>query len=258
MGTLFIGQNTIFLPEIGSTNSYAMELLKNVNLSEGTVIYTTNQTQGRGQRGNVWITQPGLNLAASYIIKPGFLPMINIFYLYIISALAVHDVLTEILKPGQYDIKIKWPNDILVNNNKIAGILNENIIKEGKIQNCVIGIGININQTEFNELPFITSLKLLGINNMNAEQILIRLNEKLEKYYLKLKSLFSYSTDNNSTLLEAYYKHFYKLNQIQKFEIDGKHVYKTIKGIGPEGLLELMDEQGEIKYYDIKQVKWVS
>src|SRR5215211_2478906 len=104
METLFIGANLIFLPEVDSTNSYAIELLKNVNLPEGSVIHTANQTSGRGQRGNVWNTRPGSNLTVSVVIKPTFLDLKHQFYLYQITALACYDVMTEILDEGQFDI----------------------------------------------------------------------------------------------------------------------------------------------------------
>src|SRR5687768_17275673 len=121
METLFIGKNLLFLHEVESTNTYAMNLLRNVNPIEGTVVYTDHQTMGKGQRGAVWTSKTGQNITASIILKP-LLTQNNTFYLSKISALAVYDVLTDILPIGQYDIKIKWPNDILVNRRKIAGI----------------------------------------------------------------------------------------------------------------------------------------
>src|ERR1043165_9220886 len=151
MSTLFIGQNKVFLPETHSTNSYAIELLKNVNAIEGTVVYTHKQTQGKGQRGNSWIAEPQRNTTLSLILRPVFLNSKNTFYLSKITALALHDLLTEILDVGQFDIKIKWPNDILVNSKKIAGVLIENSILNEHLQWSVIGIGINVNQDNFGE-----------------------------------------------------------------------------------------------------------
>ena len=126
METLFIGKNLLFLHDVESTNTYAMNLLRNVNVIEGTVIHTDNQTNGRGQRGALWTSNIAQNITSSIILKPTFLPIDNTFYLSKISALAVYDVLTDILPNSQYDTKIKWPNDILVNQQKIAGILIEN------------------------------------------------------------------------------------------------------------------------------------
>lgn len=151
METLFIGKNLLFLHEVESTNTYAMNLLRNVNSIEGTVVYTDNQTKGKGQRGALWASKIAQNITASIILKPYFLSIGNTFYLSKISALAVYDVLADILPSGQYDIKIKWPNDILVNQNKISGILIENNFTSTNIQHSVIGIGLNVNQDNFND-----------------------------------------------------------------------------------------------------------
>jgi BirA family transcriptional regulator, biotin operon repressor / biotin---[acetyl-CoA-carboxylase] ligase len=126
METLFVGKNTIFLPEIPSTNSYATHLLKNVNLAEGTVVHTANQTQGRGQWDKRWSSEPSSNLTVSVVLKPTFLELKKQFLLYQIAALACYDTIAGLLNNSQYDIKIKWPNDILINRKKTAGILIEN------------------------------------------------------------------------------------------------------------------------------------
>ena len=110
MNTLFIGKNVLFLPEVESTNTYAINLLRNVNAIEGTLIYTDHQTQGKGQRGTVWSSEIGKNITLSVILQPKFLSIYQSFYLSKITALACYDVLTEILDVSHYDIKIKWPN----------------------------------------------------------------------------------------------------------------------------------------------------
>lgn len=250
METLFIGQNAIYLLETESTNSYAIQLLKNVNPPEGTVVYTTNQTHGRGQRGNSWDSEPGLNLALSYILKPTFLNANKLFFLYIISALAVHDLMAEILDPSQFDIKIKWPNDILVNSKKIAGILNENSMSNTLVNSSIIGIGLNINQTNFSESVNATSIKILTHKENKPEQVLKLLNKHFENYYLKLKS------GNFEGLLKTYYSHFYKRNELIDFIINNQSKKLIVKGINEQGFLNLQDSDGKDSFYDIKEVKW--
>lgn len=251
METLFVGQNAIFLPEVESTNSYATALLKNVNLAEGTVVYTTNQTKGRGQRGNHWISGPGLNLAVSYVLKPTFLHIDKLFFMYIISALAVHDVMAEMLDSSQFDIKIKWPNDILVNSKKIAGILNENILNNTTTNTTVIGIGINVNQENFIGVEKVTSLRLLNSRSYDINAVLKALNKHLEKYYLQLKN------KQFEALLKAYYTHFFKIGEQQGFIVNEKTISFLIKGINDKGLLHLVDNECKDHYFDIKEVKWV-
>lgn len=252
METLFIGQNAIYLPSVESTNSYAIELLKNVNLIEGSVVYTYNQTHGKGQRGNTWICEPGLNLALSIVLKPQFLNIKKVHFLYIISALAVHDLMTQILGSSQYDIKIKWPNDILVNSKKIAGILNENIIQNSGISYSVVGIGLNVNQTRFGELGTATSLKTLIHSSTDTRSVLEDLCRHFEHYYLKLKN------EHYTELLEDYYRHLFKLDSTQRFSIGDQELELTVKGINDSGKLHLRDAQNKDHYFDVKEIKWLS
>jgi BirA family biotin operon repressor/biotin-[acetyl-CoA-carboxylase] ligase len=251
MDTLFVGQNAIFLPQVESTNSYATALLKNVNLSEGTVIYSTDQTHGRGQRGNSWISGPGLNLAVSYVLRPTFLQIDKLFYMYIISALAVHDLMAEMLNSSQFDIKIKWPNDILVNSKKIAGILNENILNNITTIATVVGIGLNINQEDFSTVENATSLKLLCGKTFDTDAVLKHLHKHLENYYLKLKN------KQFEGILKTYYAVFYKMGQSQSFSVNNTIENFTVKGINDKGLLDLTDSKGERHFFDIKQIKWI-
>jgi len=251
METLFIGCNLIFLPEVDSTNSYATELLKNVNVSEGTVIHTPNQTQGKGQRGNSWNAEIASNVTASIILKPVFLNLQNQFYLYQIAALACYDVMAEILGNSQFDIKIKWPNDILVNSKKIAGILIENSLNTTSINYSVIGVGINVNQTSFNEGINATSITNLIDEKIELNLVLTQLCRHLEKYYLQLKN------NKFKEILKVYLSHLFGLNNWINFEINNTKKLCLVKGINNTGLLVLEDELGEEKSYDVKELKWL-
>ncbi|MCW3076842.1 MAG: biotin--[acetyl-CoA-carboxylase] ligase [Bacteroidetes bacterium] len=251
METLFIGSNIIFLPEVSSTNSYAIELLKNVNLTEGTVIHTANQTSGRGQRGNVWNTLPYSNITASFVLNPVFLDLKKQFYLYQIAALACYDVMAEILNSSQFDIKIKWPNDILVNSKKIAGILIENIVMNNTINRSIIGIGINVKQCEFDNKINATSLQLLDEKDHSINGTLETLCRCLEKYYLMLKS------GKTDFILETYLRRLYGLDKWVDFEINNEVKTQFVKGISLKGLLLLEDKSGSQNEYDIKEVKWL-
>ena len=163
--TQFLGKKVVFLPECHSTNEEAQSLL-NDQLIEGTTIITTNQKKGKGQRGNVWESEPGQNATFSTILKPKFISPANQFLLHLISSLAIHDALFPILGKK---MKIKWPNDIYYNDFKICGVLIENTIRGNRIEYAIIGIGININQTNF-EHPNISSLKM-RISLVTSEKI---------------------------------------------------------------------------------------
>ena len=251
METLFIGRNIIFLTQVNSTNSYAIEMLKNVNPVEGTVVHTANQTDGRGQRGSVWKTETTSNLTASLIIKPSFLDLKNQHYLYKIAALACYDVLAELLDSSQFDIKIKWPNDILINHKKIAGILIENNIVNTQISWSVVGMGLNVNQTIFDEGFNATSLTILLQKEIDVADVLKRLCSHFEKYYLLLKN------NKFSQINDAYLKHFFRLNNWMDFEIEDTVKTMLVKGVSDEGLLWLEDKNQRSFYIDVKQVKWL-
>lgn len=251
METNFIGKIRIFLPEVNSTNSYAIELLKNVKPMEGTLIHTQFQTAGRGQRGMLWNAEPTSNLTFSLIIKPQFLMIEKSFYLYKIAALACYDALTEILKKGQFDIKIKWPNDILVNKKKICGILIENVLFNNQLNWSVIGIGINVNQNYFEANLNATSIiQLLG-EQTNIDQLLSYICFYFERHYLLLK-------DNQLNKIdELYFFNLFGVNEYCWVEQKGKRLRLKVNAISPQGLLVLKDENESIFEVDVKDIKWL-
>lgn len=254
MQTLFIGQSLFFLNEVESTNTYASDLLKNVNPPEGAIVYTDNQTQGRGQRGTIWRSAVAENVTMSVILKPNFLAIKDSFYLSKITALAVYDLMAERLTNGQYDIKIKWPNDILVNQKKIAGILIENTVHNNHIQNSIIGVGLNINQYEFGELESsATSIKKLTTTEYDRQVVMSHFCEKLEKWYLKLKLRKFDFID------ESYIQLIFKLNMTCEFieHTTSNRFNAILTGVARDGKLELIKSNGLKYYYDLKEVKLI-
>ncbi len=251
MATLFIGQNKVFLPETDSTNSYAITMLKNVNCIEGTVVYTNHQTKGKGQRGNSWMSDSSMNITLSVILKPVFLPSKKAFYLSKITALAIHDVLTDILDNSQFDIKIKWPNDILVNNKKIAGVLIENSVTDDYFNWSVIGIGLNVNQTQFGDLTSATSLINITNKNLVVDEISEKLFVYLEKWYLKLKQ------NKITEINEAYLKYLLGINNKMKFKHNNIVFNGVVIGVSEQGLLEVLMENNIKRSFDIKEITFI-
>lgn len=152
-----IGKNLITLQSIKSTNTYAAELVQREKPEEGTVIMTEYQENGRGQRETSWESERGQNLLASFI----FYPTINVADHFLFNqciALGIHEMIKSELGNN---VTIKWPNDILVNEKKIAGILTETAISANKFQYAIAGVGINVNQKHFkNYSPEATSFFL--------------------------------------------------------------------------------------------------
>lgn len=251
MQTLFIGKNIIFLPETESTNSYAINMLKNVNLAEGTVVHTAHQTKGKGQRGSVWKVDPASSLTASIILKPNFLSLKNQFFLYQILALACYDTMAELLNNSQIDIKIKWPNDILLNKKKSAGILIENNVTNNYLNWSVAGVGINVNQENFEEAFNATSLKLMTGKQLEVKEVLNILCIHLEKFYLMLRG------NKLEELKKTYLGRIFGINTWMDFERNGTVYNYFVEGISDNGLLLLQSKSGELYEVDVKEVKWL-
>ncbi len=251
MQTGIIGRNRIFLTTVDSTNSYAMQLLKNVKPEEGTVVYAKAQTQGRGQRSKVWESEPGLNITMSVILYPSFLELKNQRYLYQIAALACHDTIATILDKGQFDIKIKWPNDILVNSRKVCGILIENNIMDAKIHSAVIGIGLNVNQKIFTQQTNAGSLSLFCEQDLDTSVILKNLCAELDKFYCLLR-------EENPEVLDARYQNLlFGRNEWRAFLFQGKQTQLKVIGTCSSGLLLVEGRDGKTKEVDAQELTWI-
>ena len=138
---LFNDKISIYVTECLSTNDFLTNLLKRNKIREGDSVVTDYQRKGRGQRNNKWSSEKGSNILFSFLLSPNLI-VSHQFYLHVIISNAIIESLKKINVVG----KIKWPNDIYVNNKKIAGILIESFISGKKVQNSIIGIGVNLNQ----------------------------------------------------------------------------------------------------------------
>jgi BirA family biotin operon repressor/biotin-[acetyl-CoA-carboxylase] ligase len=250
METLFIGTNVIFLSETESTNSYAIELLKNVKVINGTVVHTYNQTKGRGQRGNTWMSENARNLTFSVILTNDILGSFNQFYLSKIAALACYDLMAHYLNSSQFDIKIKWPNDILVNAQKIGGILIENVFNGQKLQYSVIGIGLNINQLNFDGIANATSIAKLS-SEINIDEALKVFYRYLEKYALFLKQ------QKLDVINELYFASLYGYKSILPFKLNQQVINFFLDGVNTDGKLKLLDEKKQICLFDNKEIEFI-
>lgn len=246
-----IGSNTIFLTEVDSTNSYASALLKNVKPPEGTVISAQFQHAGRGQRKSSWQAMSGMNITLSVILYPSFLDLRQQHFLYKMAALACYDTIAGFIDPGQYDIKIKWPNDILINRRKICGILIENQLVERHIQSAVLGIGLNVNQTEFSGLSSVVSMKSLLEHDLDLKIIRTQLCHHLDHWYTMLRQ------KEWNLIQDRYLQELFGLNQWIDFEEQGHVLTYKIKGLGQEGLLMLERADGSLFEADLRQLHWI-
>lgn len=175
-----IGENVIELDVVESTNKTAAELLSLSKAMHGTVILANMQTQGRGQRGRVWHTGVGLDLALSVIVLPPALRVEEQFGLSKMVALAVRDSVQAFVRQ---DVRIKWPNDILVERRKLAGILIECELVADRVRSAIIGIGLNVNSCDFEAQLVASSLHLESGLNVDRKAVLDILLEALRTRY---------------------------------------------------------------------------
>ena len=249
--TLFIGKTIHHFEELSSTNAHALELLSKSKPSEGTVISASNQLEGRGQHGSIWETAANQNITLSVILYPTFLLPKHQFWLSQAVALAVHDFVSAVLPHKK--IYIKWPNDIYVEDKKIAGILIQNSINNAGIISSVIGIGLNVLQSKFNfqgkRQP--TSLLLEDEKTRQLKQLKQQLYHSLESRYLQLKAnkIHQLQTDYMNVLYKYQEPHLYELANGQQFT-------GVIKGIAPNGEL-VIKSATEVLSLGIKEITFL-
>src|SRR5690348_4069694 len=170
----------IELDSIDSTNNYAMALIDADKAQHGLTVTARRQTAGKGQRGKQWLDELGQSLLMSIIVVPQC-GLEDQFAFNASVAVSVAEILEEIYKNWQ--IRIKWPNDIIINDKKAGGILIENIIRGGTWSYSVIGIGINILQTGFPaELPYATSLKIASGRSFKIAELRQQICNRILEY----------------------------------------------------------------------------
>lgn len=236
--------NIIHLNTVDSTNNYAAKLLKDGLGSHGTVILADEQTAGRGQRGNNWVSEPGSNLLASFIWKPDNLAVIDQFRLAQVVSLALREMLQHYEIPAQ----IKWPNDIYVEKQKIAGILIENQLNGSMIEYAIIGIGLNVLQTEFE------GMQATSMRKEKGNVLLIR--DIVDSIFVRLERFFSllHATD---VLQKHYLENLMQFDEWACYLYDGRMIKARITGVGPTGALELEAEEKQRVFADLKEIQFI-
>lgn len=240
-----IGNKIIQLDVVDSTNNFTANLLKAGELAHGTVILADEQTAGRGQRGANWQSEGGSNLIFTVFVEYDNLAVdrqeaINHWIsLSIVELLAQKGILS----------KIKWPNDILVNDQKIAGILIENQLANEHIKSSIIGIGLNINQTNFDRLNA-TSIRLIKDEFLSVKEVALQLVGAINKL------LPSISTHQFQLLKEKFHLHLWKMDEIANFTRNGKMYSGKICGTNELGLLQI-EVNGKLEVFDLKEISFL-
>ena len=236
----------IKLDATDSTNSYLRALSLHNNLEDFTTVVAKTQTNGRGQMGASWESSGGMNLTFSVLKNFKEVEIPYPFYISMVVSLAIYKALKDLNIPR---LSIKWPNDILSENKKICGVLIENVIKKNNLDHSILGIGLNVNQIYFDNLPKASSLKLITGQNFNLDELLKGVLEQLKYYFLELEKGCLASLKTN------YEAHLFRKNKPSTFkDAEGFMFTGYIKAVSLNGNLEILLEDNIIKAYSLKEV----
>lgn len=223
-------------------------LTKNPRISN-TSLLAQKQIEGRGQQGANWKTENFKNLTFSILINNLTINAIENFKLNALVSLSIRKYLQQ--ETGHDNFMIKWPNDILADQKKLCGILIENTIKSHQITQSIIGIGINVNQTDFEGLPKATSLKNLTGKTYDITTLWEGLSELIEQ------EIQHHQDTPLPEIIRQYEARLFMINRSAYFQLpSGETVSGTIRGVSKIGKL-LLETDAEIKEFQLKEIKLI-
>lgn len=236
----------IKLSAINSTNDYLKELIAKQVVTNFTVVMSKSQTNGKGQMGSVWISESGKNLTFSVLIRDLIVDIKQLYTLNIVVSLAIISVLEKYKIPS---VKIKWPNDIMSGNHKIGGILIENSFKSDGEVFSIVGIGLNINQIMFKNVPNASSLKQKTGVDYDLDELLLEICQSIKQFVLKI-------TTQSDFIWNLYHQKLFKIGIPMAFENkNGEKFMGISQHVSSEGLLNVLLEDDSIVAFGIKEIK---
>ena len=230
----------IKLDAIGSTNDWLKNKFQSGNCQDGCVVWAMNQTKGRGQYSNVWSSESRKNLTFSVFKRISGINSGESFLINCAVTLAIIETLEKFKIPN---LKIKWPNDILSADKKIGGVLIENIINGKKLNASISGIGINVNQKSFINLPFAGSMFLQTNKKYDLNKVFDELLDKLDLFFDLLEK------PDKFHLLSSFEKSMYKKGEWCHFKADGCIFFGRIMGVSNHGLLIIEKKSKKVNQY---------
>lgn len=252
MISMIIGSKIIFRNNLSSTNTHAIQLLSQEKPVEGTIITTDFQTAGRGQPGNFWESEAGKNLLFSTILYPETVSPSEQFILSMAVSLGISDFVNSHVQSSS----VKWPNDIYVGNDKIAGILIESSTMGGKIVYMVVGIGLNINQQHFkSNAPNPVSLRQLTGREYDTAACLNELASNLDRRYTSI--IPGIIPGNSGSLKAEYLERLYRNNEWTTFRDHEGLFTGMIKDVDYDGRLTVETRSGRTRHYYFKEVEFI-
>ncbi len=239
---------------VDSTNAAAIRAINAGEWPEpGAVFWAEGQSQGRGQGSKHWHASPGANLTVSIVAYPSHLPLNALFALNQLAGIAVAHTVQAFLPADLQDaVRLKWPNDVYVGHQKIAGILVQNGLRGNQLAWSVIGIGLNVNEAAFpaDLAASATSLQILMGRPHDREVVATRLWQALSASYART------APDQLAALGEQYHHLLYRLNVAAHYRevATGQSFRGTILGVDAAGQLRLGLEDGTERAFSLQQL----
>lgn len=236
----------IKLDAIDSTNEFLKGLSYKQELENFTVVTAENQTKGKGQMGSVWTSEQAKNLIMSVFVRGELSNIDQIYNLNVAMAVAVIQALESFHIPA---LSIKWPNDIMSYNFKIAGILIENSIKSDGTVCSIVGLGLNVNQINFENLPKASSLAVICGTSFDKEEILLGIVEKMKENIEILR-------EQPELLWLEYTDRLFKKGVPMPFkDNNARNFMGIIQGVSSSGKIQILLEDDTVVEFNIKEVQ---
>ena len=232
----------LYYESISNTNYALMELSKK-SAKSWTALWTSNQTEGRGYAGNSWLAEPGKNIGLSLLIINELSYMELVFFNQWIS-----NAVAEVLKKYTPEVFVKWPNDIIVSNKKVCGILIETRKSAGKLF-IVSGIGLNVNQIDFDNFPKASSLGLITGQTYDLNQMTTDILTVLQENYALIENKCW------QEISEKYESQLFKKDELCEFKTEQDFFRADIRGVSNQGELIVEMEDGGLKHFAHKSIE---
>jgi BirA family biotin operon repressor/biotin-[acetyl-CoA-carboxylase] ligase len=232
-----------------STNSFLKGKIAKGQASEGTIVTAKGQSAGKGYGENIWESEHGKNLLLSLMLEPAFLAPSEQFYISMVTSIAVFETVYDFI--FQNYITIKWPNDIYYKKKKIAGILIENTIAGNKLQNSIIGVGINVNQKEFPaHLPNPVSIVNITEREFDTDEVLEEFMKRMDIWYGKLKN------NKKDVIKDTYLNSLFMIDTTTKFKANGEIFNGKIRDIDDFGRI-VIESKKQMLTFGFKEIEYI-
>ena len=245
---VYFGKNRVHCTKVDSTNDELKRIFSQEDLENGTLLTAEFQTGGKGQMGSKWESEYANNFLGTFFLRSS-IPSSELFALNMMASLAILETVKELVKK---DVEIKWPNDVLVKGEKIAGVLIENKYKNGSLIGSFLGIGLNLNQQSFDKFRRAgTSLIKQGVTLKNREEVVERICFHLQQFY----SL--YNIKGFETINFLYHQELYLKGEEHAYLVGKETRFFTLQSVNKQGDLQLFNQFGKLEEFGLKAIQFL-